>query len=170
MAPLVHVSSLDPMVTGYNHSLYTAGSQSHPRFSHLFAKTGTRLNPDPLLLCAHGHSLADWSHFSSRPWVSRGFCSATTLCGSWTCPLIEDLFLKLPNSSPYLTLRWDLDPPSLRKQKQSEKNFYRFQSIHVPVSPLLYPCTLVPTSSHRWIIWAPLWSQALHLCPRFLPS
>lgn len=49
MAPLAYLPSLDPMVTGCKHSRYTAGSQSHPRFSHFSVQTGARLNPAPLL-------------------------------------------------------------------------------------------------------------------------
>lgn len=104
------------------------------RFSHLFAKTGTQFKPDPLLLCAHGHSLADWSHFSSDH-ESRGLLlSLPHSIGSWTCPHERPF--------PQTSKLFSLPHPQMRpwssiseKQNQSEKSFYRFQSIHVPVSP-----------------------------------
>lgn len=165
--PLAHVSSLDPMVTGYNHSLYTAGSQSHPRFCSICQNGNSSLNPDPSCSCLRTQSR--WSGLISFHHESRGASAQPPPCGSWTCSLsatfssnFQTLLPTSPSDETLILHLWE-------KQKQSEKNFYRFQSIHVPVSPLLYPRTSVPTSSHRWIIWAPL-SQALHLCPRFLPS
>lgn len=71
MAPLAYLSSLDPMVTGYKHSQYTAGSRSHPHFSHLFVQMGARLNPAPLL-SVHTDAISPTGLTSVHDHESRG--------------------------------------------------------------------------------------------------